>query len=314
MKHLTLNLFVLFILLGLMAACTPTADPTPEAISVPEAEGKVLVIGDISAQPAETINGTQPLADYLASQLSDHGITAGSVKIAPDLETMIQWVKDGEVDLYFDSPYPALVISQEAGATPILRRQKFGVDQYHSVFFTKADSDLTGVEDLYGNMVAFEEAFSTSGYMLPLAYLIENNMNPVAKNSLETAVAPDEVGFVFSAADNTTIQWIVSGKVPVGVTDNVSFKRLPEETQAELKIIAETESVPRQLVLIGPNISDDLRAAIRQVLLDADESEAGQKALEIFLTTQFDEFPEGAAKALQRMDELYNLVQAKEQE
>ncbi|MBE2223466.1 MAG: phosphate/phosphite/phosphonate ABC transporter substrate-binding protein, partial [Anaerolineae bacterium] len=305
MKHWTL--FILISTIILLVACT-TEQPIQPETATDDHTGATLVIGDISDEPAETIEGTQPLADFLAAQLADQGITQGEVKIAPDLNTMIQWMKDGEVDLYFDSPYPALIISQETGATPILRRLKYGVDQYHSVFITKADSELNNLADLSGKMVAFEEAFSTSGYMLPLAYLIENGMNPSLKSSLETAVSEDEVGYVFSTADNTTIQWLISGKVLVGVIDNVTFSRLPEETQAELKIIAATEDVPRQLVLVGADISQPLSDSIREALLAMDETEAGQEALDIFLTTKFDEFPDGAQKSLERMGELYALV------
>jgi phosphonate transport system substrate-binding protein len=142
--------------------------------------------------------------------------------------------------------------------------------------------------------------------------LIENDMNPSLKSSLETAVSENEVGYVFSTADNTTIQWIISGKVPVGVIDNVTLGRLPEETQAELKVIAETEDVPRQLVLVAADVSEPLTDSIRDVLLQMDETEAGQEALDIFLTSEFDEFPEGAQKSLERMGELYALVQASE--
>ena len=308
MKRLMTYLFTLSILIVLLGACTSAQLAEPEATTTNEEEN-ALVIGDISDEPAETIKGTQPLADYLAAKLADQGITNGEVKIAPDLETMIQWMKDGEVDLYFDSPYPALVISQEAGATPILRRLKYGVDQYHSVFISKADSEFDELSDLRGEMVAFEEAFSTSGYMLPLAFLIENDMNPSLKNSLETAVSPEEVGYVFSTADNTTIQWIISGKIPVGVTDNVTFSRLPEETQAGLQIIAETEDVPRQLVLVSSDLSGPLTKSIKEALLAMEENETGQEALDTFLTTEFDEFPDGAQKSLERMGELYALVQ-----
>lgn len=308
MKHIKIYSFTLIILIALLAACTTTQPTITETITTNE-DGVALVIGDISDEPAETIKGTQPLADYLAAQLADQGISHGEVKIAPNLDTMIKWMKDGEVDIFFDSPYPALVISQEAGATPILRRLKYGVDQYHSVFIAKTDSEINELADLKGEMVAFEEAFSTSSYMLPLAFLIEHDMNPTLKSSLETAVSPDEVGYVFSTADNTTIQWIISGKVSVGVIDNVTLGRLPEETQAELKVIAETENVPRQLVLVSSNVSEALTASIKQALLLMNENEAGQEALDIFLTTEFDEFPDGAQKSLERMGELYALVQ-----
>jgi ABC-type phosphate/phosphonate transport system substrate-binding protein len=137
-------------------------------------------------------------------------------------------------------------------------------------------------------------------------------MNPVRKSDPDTAVSPDEVGYVFSTADNTTIQWVISGKTPVGVIDNVTFQRLPEETQAELRIFARTEDVPRQLVLVNANMPADLVEALEEVLLTANETEAGQAALETFLTTEFDRFPQGADRELSRMDELYQLVKNRE--
>ena len=157
-------------------------------------------------------------------------------------------------------------------------------------------------------MVAFEEAFSTSGYMLPLAHLLEAGMNPVEKSSPGVTVAADEVGYVFSTADNTTIQWVISGRVPVGVIDNVTFSRLPADTQSELAIVAETEAVPRQMVLVRPGLDPALVEAIETELLAMDESEAGQAVLDTFLTSEFDEFPEGATPALGRMEALYELA------
>lgn len=302
-------LFILVVLV--LAACGSEAASTPEAATAVPA-GRTLVLGDISDEAAETIRGTQPLADYLAAQLADKGISDGTVKIAPDMDTMIQWMNDGEVDLYFDSPYPVLVISDETGAIPILRRFRFGVPEYHSVFFVPKDSEIDSLDDLVGQMVAFEEIFSTSGYMLPLSHLVEMGMNPVLKSTPDSEVAADEIGYVFSTADDTTIQWVISGRVPAGVTDNVSFSRLPADTQAQLKIIAATEDVPRQMVLVRAGMDADLVAAIRVALLDMEQSEEGRAALEKFQTTEFAEFEEGAEVELARMRELYELVQAEQ--
>lgn len=86
---------------------------------------------------------------------------------------MIQWIQDGEVDLYFDSPYPVLVISEQTGAQPILRRFRFGVSEYHSVFFVFAPTArITSLTELNGQIVGFEQFILTSGYMLPLSYLL----------------------------------------------------------------------------------------------------------------------------------------------
>lgn len=58
-------------------ACTPPAEDPP-----PAEEGATIVIGDISDDPGEVIEGAQPLADYLAERLGDYGITQGAVRVA----------------------------------------------------------------------------------------------------------------------------------------------------------------------------------------------------------------------------------------
>ncbi len=310
MSYVWMKRLVLLFVFTLIVACGGQADPTPEA-ATPVVDGQTLVLGDISDEAAETIRGTQPLADYLATHLADEGITRGEVKIAPDLETMIQWIEAGEVDLYFDSPYPVLVISEETGARPILRRLRFGVSEYHSVFFVRNDSSIMALSELAGQVVAFEESFSTSGYMLPLAYLISNGYNPNEVSGPAAAADPDSISYTFSTADDTTIQWVISGVIPAGVIDNITFQRLPEETQAELRIIARTDDVPRQMVLVRPGIDEELVQAITAVLLSMEEDEAGQAALEEFQTTEFNEFPEGYAAAMEKMQTLYGLVQGR---
>ncbi|HSH04719.1 MAG TPA: phosphate/phosphite/phosphonate ABC transporter substrate-binding protein [Anaerolineae bacterium] len=303
----------LILLLAFLTACggsSPTNTPTN---TPPPPTGRPLVLGDISDEPIETIAGTQPIADYLATQLATYGISHGEVKIAPDLDTMITMIETGEVDIYFDSPYPVLVISDATDAEPILRRFKYGVTEYHTVFFVAQDSPITSLDELNGHMIAFEESFSTSGYMLPLSYLIENDYNPTLKPAPDAIINDDEIGYTFSTADDTTIQWVVSGRVTAGAIDNVTLGRLPPETQEQLRVIAATGDVPRQLVLVRPGLDPNLVTAIHDELLTMDENEAGQAALEAFLTTQFDEFPEGATIALQRMRELYELVQLSDQ-
>lgn len=310
MKHMMARLGWSFVLLILLAACGSESDAPPVNNSQSGSAGRVLVLGDISDEAAETIQGTQPIADYLVARLAEFGYGKAEVRIAPDIETMIRWIANGEVDIYFDSPYPALVISQETGAVPILRRWKYGVSAYHALFFTRADSGVTSLADFPGKLVAFEEPFSTSGYMLPLAHLIGEGLNPVPKVSLESIVLPQEVGYVFSTADNTTTQWVLSGRVPVGVVDNVFYELfIPEETRAGLVVLAETEEVPRQLVLLRPGMDETMQQAIKAILLQMDETEEGTAVLETFLTSQFDEFPQGVEPALARMRALYQIVQ-----
>jgi len=273
------------------------------------AEGSAIVLGDISDDPAEVIDGTQPLADYLAGHLNEYGITSGRVRVVSSASEMAQLMREGKVDLYFDSTYPATLISDEVGARIILRRWRFGVEEYHSVIFASQESGIATLEDLKGHIVAMDAPYSTSGFVLPAVHMIENGLKLVGKKGYDDSVAADEVGFIFSYDDENTLQWVLSDLVSAGVTDDYHFDvAFPADTTEKLILLARTESSPRQVVVARPGLEQDLLEAIKMVLTSIDEDEMGAAPLEAFQTTQFDEFPEGIDLATGRMREVMDIV------
>jgi len=304
-KSITVLLFVLsLVLVSCAGEATPTEVPRTEPV-----ETRAIVLGDISDDPAEVIEGTQPLADYLASQLSDYGITEGQVRIASSTDEMAKLLAEGKVDLYFDSTYPATLISDKAGAKVILRRWRFGVEEYQSVIFASAASGIESIDDLPGHMVAMDAPYSTSGFVLPAVHLMENGLSLVGKKSYGDPVAGEEVGFVFSYDDENTLQWVLSGLTDAGVTDDYNFDvAFPEDARTQLVELARTEYTPRQVVVMRSGLDGDLGQAIVQVLISMHETETGKAALEPFQTSKFDEFPEGIDAATARMREMMELV------
>lgn len=288
-----------------LVGCTqpdPVSPPTTSDSSSPPSSTESLVLGDISDEPTKKIEEYQPLADYLGASLNQ----VGEVKIAPDMATMAQWLASGEVDIYFDSPYPAMIVSNRSNARPILRRWKDGVAEYSSIIFARRDSGLTTIDDLQGHVIAFEEVFSTSGYMLPLAYLTRAGLNVVEKDDALASVATDEIGYVFSEDDRNAIQWVLSQKVVAAAS---ASSDIPDDLREQITILLETDPLPRQIVMLSPTIDAETQATIETVLMNLDESEEGQIILEQFEeTSQFDQFPQGADNAFAEMRELYELV------
>lgn len=292
----------------LAIATVPGADAVPPPAPVPTA-GRAIVLADISTEPAKKIKRFQPLADYLAKNLADLGIDKGEVKIAPDMETICRWLNAGEVTLYFDSIYPAMLACNLTGAKPILRRWKNGIAQYHTVFFSPSASGITSLSELAGRKIAFENALSTSGYMVPLAFLIRAGLN-TAEHTIDSSPAKDEIGYIFTGEDQNTIQWVISGRVAAGAVDNHTFLNIPEKTRSSLTILAETEPFPRQVVVVKPAIYPPLLEAIETLLTEMHTTAPGRLVLKKFKNTaRFDNFPEGKEKALEQIQSLYRLVE-----
>jgi phosphonate transport system substrate-binding protein len=316
--------FISKLLMGLailtLVACgtqnTPTPPPVATTSPAPQPEstkaGRAIVIGDISDDPAEVIDGGQPMANYLASQLSEYGITSGQVRVAATTEEMIELLKKGEVDLYFDSSYPATLISDAGGGDIILRRWKFGVEKYNSVIFASKASGITSIDQIPGHMVAMDAPYSTSGFLLPAVFLKEKGLTLVGKKDYTAKVASNEIGFAFTFDDENTLQWVLRGYTAVGATDDYHFDvAFPKETTEKLVELARTESTPRQVVIVRPKMDPALLAAIKLTLIgmDANGNTAGQAALESYTTKKFDEFPEGLEAATTRMREMMKIVQ-----
>ena len=300
-------------LMGVLLAsvsCAKQPESTTSEPLTPTPATERIVLGDISSDPLRKIDRYQPLADYLAANLGEFGIQVGEVAIAPDIDTMAQMMQSGAVDIYFDSLYPAMIVNQQSGAEPILRRWKKGEAEYNTIFFAREDSGITSLADLQGKMIGFEAPESTSGYFLPMVYLLKAGLNPVEKQQETDTAAAAEVGYIFTGEDENTIQWVGSRKLAAGAIDSYSFSRIPLESRAELIILAETETVARQVAVMAADIDPKLGAAIKQLLLELDETATGEEILTKFEETdQFDQLP--PESSWDRMQALYQVFQSR---
>ncbi|MDJ0715058.1 MAG: phosphate/phosphite/phosphonate ABC transporter substrate-binding protein [Prochloraceae cyanobacterium] len=315
LKNKSLTFISLALIVFGIVACSPQnilkTNTSPKKVSEPNQSPEVqktIVLADISDNPQKKIRTIQPLADYLAANSDQFDL--GKVKIARDMDTMIAWLKSGEVDLYIDSPYPAMLAMNGANAKPILRRWKKGNAEYYSVIFTMKDNNINSLSDLKGKIIAFEDPFSTTGYMLPLAKLIESGLNPIEKSVYSTQVSKEYVGYVFSYEDENSLEWLLSGKVEAAATDNQSFEKLSAEIKNKSLILAKTDKLARNLVMVREDMLVDQIEEISSILLAMDKTNKGKAVLKKFnKTTKFDKIPND--NSLNKIQDLYQKYQNK---
>ncbi len=305
-----LTTMLIILTLFIVACQSATVESEEEVVSpVPITEltpDQIIKIGDVSNDPAGKIAEYQPFVDYLAAQLSDYGIQAGEVVIASDLPEMGNLLASGEVDLYFDSPYPALTVYEEVNAQPILRRWKGGYEEYNTLVVTAQDSGITDLNGLLGQIVAFDDARSTSGYLLPKSFLVNNGFSVNEKATTTASVDGEEIGYTFAEGDENVVAWTLSGRTAGGVISSRDMDDLEEDVQAQFVTLASTPYVPRHIVVARPDLDEALINAITTILLEMDQSAEGQAILELFEETRrFDEFPDGAEETMQALQTLF---------
>lgn len=303
---------LLLILAGallLMISCQPDQETRP-SLPGPSREAlgseQVLALGDISANPATRIEAFQPLADHLAARCADLGIKRGQVVIAPDLETMMDYLKSGRVDLYFDSPWPALMAYERIGARPLLRRWKNGVSDYHVLIVASRDSRIADLEGLRGKVVAFDQPWSTSGHVLPKSHLVKMGYQLIERSDPAAPVPPDQIGYIFCVGDQNVIHWVLQRKTAGAALPHTDYEALDPSVRGQLRVLARTVDVPRHMVVARPALDEALQARIVQLLRVLHETPRGRAVLDAFEhTSRFDQLPQGPDGTMRTLQRLF---------
>jgi len=302
-------LIVMLFSIPFLAACQPTATPTPEQSTlVPVAnltKDQILTIGIVSPDPAGTIAGFQPMMDYMAKQLSEQGIVKGNVVVTPDLDTMVQKLKSGDVDLFYESPYGALYVYEKAEAIPLLVGWRKGVGEYHAFVMVRKDSGITSIQGLQGKLIAFADQGSTTGYFLPKAFMITSGLR-LSEISANGTVAADEVGYMFAGSADNMITAVLQGKVVGGAEESSVYDALKQADKDQIVVVAQTKDVPRSLILASSTMSQALRDQIISVLKAAGNTDAGKAVLKgAKSTAKFDDFPLGVDGTIKLLQDIF---------
>ncbi|MDP2602344.1 MAG: phosphate/phosphite/phosphonate ABC transporter substrate-binding protein [Deltaproteobacteria bacterium] len=251
-----------------------------------------LHIGTISNEPAAEIKKFLPLANYLTAELKPDGVEQVKTVVTRTITEMAGLLKTGKADIYIDSPFPTIAASRVAGSRILLRRWKNGEADYYSVIFTRKDSDIELLKNLVGKIVCFKDEDSSSGYLLPKILFADKGLKLTYKSNLAESVAPKEIGYVFSRDERNTMEWVLRGRVPAGAIDYQRYVKEARDRVNDLKIVAQSFSVPRHLVSYRADLSPLLVTRIKEILLRMDQSTDGKKALADFeKTSRFDEVP-----------------------
>jgi len=264
-------------------------------VFVPTAFATQLRIGDIGKQPTMQTKVFAPFVNYLVTHLQAEGVTQGRVVVVQSIPEMGAALREGKVDLFMDSVFPAAALVRLAAAKLLLRRWKRGVAEYWSIIIVRKDSGINRLEDLAGKTIAFEERFSTMSYFIPKTILIRKGLKLRELGGPADKVGANEVGYIFVGDDPNTTIWVSKGKASAGVVGTSRYDVVTRASYDELRIIHESVPLPRQVIAHRADLPPRLVARIRELLLNMEKTEEGRKVLKHMEdTARFDEIPDRA--------------------
>ena len=172
-------------------------------------EFNIGILGGENAQ--DRLNSYECLRAY-----TEEALGVPTKLFAPaDYNGVIQALLGGSIDMAWlgASGYAAVYLNDPDAVEPVLVKINLdGSFGYHSIGFARADSGITSLEDMEGEVFGFGDPNSTSGYLIPSIEI------PQAGEEI-TMEPGDYFGdVVFTGGHEQTIVAVNNGDIDAGVT------------------------------------------------------------------------------------------------
>lgn len=232
---------------------------------VPE---RLVVSFTPEAAPIELELNAQGFAEYLGAEL---GIPVVA-RVDADYTGTVEAMRSGLAHIAFLSPMASAQAHEIAGARMILAEERYGQVYYNTRFWVRSDSGITSLEDLRGKTIAFNDPLSASGYLFPVAKLIEDDLIEGADD------LQDFFGRVhFAGGTELSLRALVNGFVDAaGVSMYGPEVFLSPEEREQVVSIAEHGPIPNHGIAVGGTLPDEFVERVVAAFLKLNEPEHNQ--------------------------------------
>ena len=273
-------------------------------------EPKTLSLGLVSETYRKEIEEHfRDFVRYLARKLSTGSEIEGKVVVAATPFELAKLIEQRRVDFYMESAYPTYVVNSVHGAGKLLlRRWKSGLSEYYSIIFTKRDSGIRRLEELRGKTIVFEDAGSTSGFLLPKLFMQRQGLKLTERGRFSPDGSAAEIGYFFARTQEKLVDAVLTKQAAAGAFSNDDFDVLEEKKKSDIATLAQTDRLPRHLLSVRGDLAPALVSRLEKVLLAMDDDAEGRKILQkADGTTKFDILPGGEANMRRRLlDSFYS--------
>ncbi|MEC4676863.1 MAG: phosphate/phosphite/phosphonate ABC transporter substrate-binding protein [Nitrospirota bacterium] len=220
----------------------------------------------------------QPLADYITEQT---GIKI-NITILSRYGNIIERFTSEKMDGAFFGSFTGALAIEKLGVVPIARPVNLdGTSTYNGYIFVRKDSNIKNIKDMKGKKMAFVERATTAGYVFPIAYLKERGVNDIDHFFGE---------YYFTGSHDASIYAVLDGKADIGAAKHSIYDRarkIDPRVDKELLILAESARVPSNGLCVRAGLDDNIRARLKETLLNMDKNREGRVVLKHFGAIKF---------------------------
>jgi len=240
-------------------------------------ERKTLVIAvQPSATQEELSAEASDLEEFLESRLE----ADIEIRFPTTYAGVIEALRFGHAHAAFMGAWPASLASKHAGGEVVLaevRDVTIGEEKaqepfYYSYWVVRKDSSYQSLDDLKGKDVAFPSQLSTSGYVAPLAKLVELGL--IDKPSGAQADPGEYFGNVlFAGGYSQAWEALKAGQVDASIIAGDVPEGLYREVLDNTRVIEQQGPVPSHAVVFSKDLEEPLRSHLKEALLELGSDE-----------------------------------------
>jgi phosphonate transport system substrate-binding protein len=224
-----------------------------------------------------------------------------AVAVAASYDALAADMQAGRAQVAWAPPFVCARL-EAAGARVLLRGLRRGTSSYRAALVCKAGAGLT-LDTLQGTTVAWSDRDSTGGYLLPVAFLKGQKLDPVRLFAQQ----------LFTGSYQAAVQAVLEGRaqvasifVPPASVEGADFRTwlgaVAPGRERELELVAYTDEAPNDGVVVQPTLPAETVEALEKALMGLAGTPTGERLLkELFRADGFEPAPRNAYRALYRL-------------
>ncbi len=265
---------------GCLQSQTPAGKPDGQQ-NVQETKQAAKPKITIAIQPTQQADEIMPKAKELETFLESRVNADIEIYVPMSYSAVVESLRFGHAQVGLMSAWPAAASAKLAGTDVVLAEvrevmidgKKTNETYYYSYYIVMKNSSYTRLEDLKGKRAVYASLTSTSGYLFPVAKLVEKSL--ITRPAAGKEADPKEFFGTVTTADGYGPAWeeLKRGQADVGVIAGDVSEKLFVEIQDNTRVIETQGPIPSHGIVFSRSLEEPLRSELINAFMELNKPE-----------------------------------------